>query len=66
MVGASITIVRDDEEIEVDLRGYVEYFGSYNPLERGEQISDWEVLTPGVVLSPDEMMEAEYALERNM
>lgn len=63
-VSATITVTRDDEEIEVYVSGRVEYFGSYDLRERGHHIGDWEVDSPdGIVLTPDESDRAIEALE---
>ena len=63
-VSATITVVRDDVEIEVRVEGDIEHFGSANPFERGESIGDWCVMSPdGLVLTPDERADAEQALE---
>jgi len=66
-VNATITITRDDENIEVELEGHVEYFGSYNPHERGYHIGDWDVVSPAnIALTPDENDRAIEALEESI
>ena len=63
MIYATITVYRGDEEIEVELGGHTEYFGSYNPYERGIGLSDWSVCSPkDFDLTKEEQLEAEQAL----
>lgn len=71
MISAEITVTRliDGEEVEIDVcvSGQTEYFGSYNPHERGEHIADWSVDLPkGFELTKEECERAEAALERNI
>lgn len=63
-VSAIITVTREDEDIDVELVGYPEYFGSHNPFERGVHIGDWHVESPdNLILTNDEAIRAEEALE---
>lgn len=73
MIAASITVTRfnseTEEEIEIDveLSGQTEYFGSANPYERGVHIADWSVDSPkGFDLTPAECVMAEEALEHHI
>lgn len=66
MTSATITVMRGDEEIEVDLEGDVEDYGSYNPHERGRHIGDWSAAGPDgkpFALTKDEAECAIQALE---
>lgn len=66
-INATITITRDDEDIEVELSGDTEYFGSANPYERGYQICDWSVVKPrDIVLDEQEENRALDALYANL
>ena len=71
MISASITVTRviDDEEVDIEVyvSGQIEYYGSANPSERGEHISDWSVDEPrGFELTAKECERAETALEENI
>lgn len=76
MINATIHITRGRKQecLTVEVSGRVEYFGSYSPFERGEcaDLEDYTAYNEnghevsGVLLSPDEVMEAEEALERNI
>jgi hypothetical protein len=63
-VSATIHVTRDDEDVEVCVTGRVEYFGSYDPRERGEHIGDWWVDSPAnITLDQRESDRAIEALE---
>ena len=71
MISASITVTRliNDEEIDIDVEvsGQTEKFGSYNPYESGIHIADWSVDSPkGFDLTPDEAVRAVEALEEQI
>ena len=67
MISASITIIRNDEEVDVELSGQTEYEVSPNRFETGEHISDWSVDSPkGIDLTKEESARALEALERNI
>ena len=64
MISSSITVTRDDTEIEVFIHGHTEHFRSPNPYECGERLVDWGIDEPkGFKLTKSEQQEAEYALE---
>ena len=67
MVWATINVTRDGEDIEVEVFGRSEYFGSSDPFECGEHIADWCVESPkGFDLSEEERRRAEEALEAQL
>ena len=72
MISASITVYRPDEiegeiEIEVEVSGQTEIFGSADWRESGLHIADWSVDSPkGFELTPMESISAEEALERQI
>jgi hypothetical protein len=71
MISASITVTRiiNDEEVDIDVEvaGQSEYFGSANPYERGTQIADWSVQSPSEFdLTKEEEEWAVEALEANL
>lgn len=64
MISAAITVIRNDEELDIYVSGQTEYFGSPNPFERGVRLADWSVDEPkGFELTSQEIMMAEEALE---
>ena len=70
MISATIKVYRPDEiegevEIEVEVSGQCERFGSADWRESGIHIADWSVDSPkGFELTPMESIRAEEALER--
>lgn len=67
MISAMITVIRDDVEIDVEVSGQSENYGSANPYERGEHIADWSVDSPkGFDLTKEEDERALAALEREI
>lgn len=67
MISAAITVIRNEEEIEVYVSGQCENYGSANPYERGEHIADWSVDSPkGFDLTKEEDERALAALEREI
>lgn len=59
----------DSEMILITLEGHAEYFGSYNPHERGLQVADWGAYGPDgkkFTLTPSETDCADEILEANL
>lgn len=66
-IGATITVTRDDDDIEVELEGKF-----YAPVSFGKSscadpdLEDWEIVSPeGIKLTRDECDRAEQALFDN-
>lgn len=74
-VTATITVERevpngedfDYIKTEVELEGRFEYYGSYNPHERGMHLADFDVVSPaGFQLTKEEDERAAQALYDNL